>query len=183
MFLCQCIYTCAALLANFLCQCLFFTVQFHPEFYPNMFCWPPFSPCLNCLFLFCHASFDCRLALIVSNFLGALRQTHQHLKGKYIIPHYYSSAFFFILPSLRAADTATLLPKPGKDGVSSAYVVLILSLSNLAFGPLINGTASQLHQYSNLVISPALTASHSSWCLVSKATLEHYVWELYPSMV
>lgn len=116
---------------------------------------------LNCLFLFCHASFDCRLALIVSNFLGALRQTHQHLKGKCIIPHYHSSAFFFIFPSLRAADTATLLPKPGKDGLSSAYAVLILSLNNLAVGPLINSTASQLHQYNNLVISRALTTSHS----------------------
>lgn len=105
MFLCQCIYSCAALLANFLCQCLFFTVQFHPEFYPNMFCWPPFSPCLNCLFLFCHASLDCRLALIVSNFLGALRQTHQHLKGKYIIPHYYSSAFFFLFYPLYEQQT------------------------------------------------------------------------------
>lgn len=132
---------------------------------PTCFVDPLFSPCLNCLFLFCHASFDCRLALIVSNFLGALRQTHQHLKGKYIIPHYYSSAFFYILPSLRAADTATLLPKPGKDGVSSAYAVLIMSLSNLAVGPLINSTTSQLHQYNNLVISRALAASHSPWCV------------------
>lgn len=29
--------------ADFLCQCLLFTVEFHPEIYPNIFCWPHFS--------------------------------------------------------------------------------------------------------------------------------------------
>lgn len=66
---------------------------------PKCFVDPHFLPVwrkdiLTCPFLFCFAFFDCRLALIVSNFLGALRQTHRHLKGKGIIPHYYSSAFF-----------------------------------------------------------------------------------------
>lgn len=138
MFSCQCIYTCAALLANFLCQCLFFTVQFHPAFDPNnVFVDPLFPPCLNCLFLFCHASIDCRSALIGSNFLGVSRQTHQHLKGKYIIPHYYSSALFFLFYPLYEQQHYY----PNQERTEFPQLMqCFLSLSNLAVGPLINST-------------------------------------------
>lgn len=134
---------------------------------------------LTCPFLFYLPFCDCRLALIVSNFLGALRQTHQHLKGKQIIPHYYSSAFYCIRTLFTSTtDAATLLPKPGEGGVSSAYAVFILSLSNLAVGQLINSTASGLHQHSILAIPCALWHTNhlalapGFWYL--KTTLNHY---------
>lgn len=121
-------------------------VLFNPHFLPVWI-----KDILTCPFLFCLIFFDCRLALTVLNFLGALRQTHQHLKGKQIISHYLSASFGFLLSSHYTTEVATVLPKTGQERVSSTCAVFILSLSNLVVGQL-NSTATQLHQYSNLVI-------------------------------
>lgn len=69
-------------------------------------------------------------------------------------------------------------PNQERGAVSSAYVVFILYLSNLAVGQLINSTASELHQHSNLTMPCALwhtghlALALGIWYL--KTTLNHY---------